>query len=148
MKRNKIIGLLIIILVGFVSCNDDSDNSTKLINQPILKWGASIDEINSRMKSFNLIESDAQNLYFAGQGLEHAISYYFVDGKLETALVTVCAENITQKALENLLNSYTYLGEQNNLSIYRQESAKTLAVISMKQVENVDYYYIGFSRTD
>ena len=148
MKRNKIIGLLIIILVGFVSCNDDSDNSTKLINQPILKWGASIDEINSRMKSFNLIESDAQNLYFAGQGLEHAISYYFVDGKLETALVTVCAENITKKALENLLNSYTYLGEQNNLSIYCQESAKTLAVISMKQVENVDYYYIGFSRTD
>lgn len=149
MKLFKIISLFFIILASLVSCGDDSDLLSKMIlNQPTLEWGASMDEIASSMQQYKLINSDAQNLYYAGNGMEHAISYSFVNGQLETCLVTVNSCVITQDALEALLKSYTFIGEQNNVKVYCQESTKTLAAISKRQTSEVEYYYIGYSKID
>lgn len=149
MKLFKIISLCVIVFVSLVSCGDDSDLLSKMIiNQPSLEWGASMDEIASSMQQYKLINSDAQNLYYAGNGMEHAISYYFVDGKLETCLVTVSSCVITQDALEALLKSYTFIGEQDNVKIYCKESTKTIAAISKRQTSKAEYYYIGYSKID
>ena len=149
MKNYKLISLCIIAFAALLSCGDDSDLMSKLfINQPALEWGASIDEIKSKMQKFELIDSDAQNLYYAGNGIEHAISYYFVNGQLETCLVTINSDVITQDAIEALLKSYTFIGEQNNVKIYCKESTNSLAAISKRKISGTDYYYIGFSRID
>jgi len=149
MKRFKIISFCAIVLVSLVSCGDDSDLISKMnLNQPTLEWGASMDEIASSMQQYKLMNSDTQNLYYAGNGMEHAISYYFVDGKLETCLVTVSSCVITQDALEALLKSYTFIGEQNNVKIYCRESTNTLAAISKRQISGSDYYNIGYSRIE
>ena len=149
MKPYKVIALCAIVLVGLVSCDDDHELLSKLqINQPTLEWGASMEEISSCMQQYELINSDTQNLYYAGNGMEHAISYNFVDGKLETCLVTVSSCVISQDALEALLKSYTFIGVQNNAKIYFNESTKTLAAISMRQISGAEYYYIGYSKID
>lgn len=146
MKRYQLI-LLVLVFAGFLSCGDDSELSSKiLINQPLQSWGASMEDIKSQMKSFDLVESDAQNLYYSGSGIEHALSYYFVDGELETSLVTVSADVISQETLEGFLKSYTFLGIKNDMKVYCKESSKTLAVISSKQISGKKHFYIGYSR--
>ena len=146
MKRYQLI-FLVLLFAGFLSCGDDSELSSKiLINQPDMSWGASMEEIKNKMNGFDLVESDAKNLYYAGNGMEHALSYYFIDGALETSLVTVSADAIAQETLEGFLKSYTFLGEKNNMKVYCKESTKTLAVISNTQISGKKYYYIGYSR--
>ena len=148
MKRYKIIALCVFVFICLVSCGDDSDLLSKMmINQPVLDWGASMDEIASQMQEYELIKSDSQNLYYAGIGMEHAISYSFVNGQLETCLVTVNSCVITEDALVALLKTYTFLGEYNNVKVYCRESTSTLAAISKHQISGTDYYYyIGYSR--
>lgn len=149
MRKFKVISISLILIAGLLSCGDDSELLSKiLINQPILEWGDSMDEIASQMQKYNLINKDDQNLYYAGNGMEHALSYNFVNGQLETSLVIVKADAITQDALEKLLKSYTFIGDQNNVKIYCNESSNTMAAVSTRQVNGVGYYYIGYSRID
>ncbi|MBP3738096.1 MAG: hypothetical protein J6I72_03495 [Muribaculaceae bacterium] len=149
MKRLYVIIFSAILFASLLSCGDDSELMSKVfINQPDLTWGAPMDAIESKMQKFELIDSDAQNLYYAGGGMEHAISYYFVDGKLDASLVTVSADKVSLEALESLLKTYTHLGEYSGANVYCKESTNTLAVISKKKINGNDWLYIGYSRIE
>lgn len=124
MKKILSFAIMLVALVGFTACEDDSDfydpdyKGVYSYVVPCLQWNASIDEVRAYMKGVkgwnsSMSQIGNYNLVFRQEKTRNDIYYTFHNGKLARATVTwYCCQEDFDKMREEYASKLGFTWEQ------------------------------------
>jgi len=138
--------IITITLFAFYGCSDDSDESNETIssNTVCTKWGASKSEVMDYMKNYELKAMEDGFICYIGKNDIQTVSYHFEDDRLQASLVLIPEGNTSLEKLKSSFSKYEYLGEEDEMDIYVNETTNTMVTIGKKDKDDNTYFAIGY----
>lgn len=157
--RIKIFTTTILVSTLFISCSSENDpESNKPIYTypaPALDWGASISAIKSRMMQDNytfisdkgLTEHTNNIIVYLSKEPYALFSYCFKEHSLTTATVFIKASEFSMQDIIQSFNGYDKIPDLGE-NVFWDRRSNTIGEISTVYRSDVEYYCIGWSKTD
>lgn len=149
---------IFILCILIISCKDDdlniidnnndlvsSDNIEELLDNVLVEWGISDEQIVTYTNSFcQLYNSDKNILQFKADEIDEYISYGLHDRKLCNTTILLPALSSDFK-LDKILTKYNFVGELNNCIVYENSKENTIAMVLLYADNDSLFSAIGFS---
>ena len=160
-KKKKHIPMILIIIfftiMGLSGCSSDdpiiNTNGTvpdadKVLSTICTDWFSSSTEVDKKMKGYVQVSSTSEFSGYEPSDNSYDFGYSYVDDKLVSAVALFpIAENtdVNEVLRKYNLNSYTFMGIINGYKVYMDNKSNTMATVSSRKSQDVDYIAIGFA---
>lgn len=115
--------------------------------EPLLKWGASKQDVSDFMLDYSLIGEDESNLVYAGRYSEFMTDYFFGESGLEASIVALMPTRARMDELLAFLNErYIYYPEESSEDekAYYTLDKKTLVAFMRTTVDSEQVFLVGY----
>ena len=118
--------------------------STQLYREPMVKWGATKDDVRGYMNSFAIYEDNDNSILFNGKDKVLRTSYMFDGGKLWNSIVVLKSSTVDASVLDGHLQSNNY--KPAGISMYDDPLYKSIDGSTFVILDYVSYEGACFVR--
>lgn len=154
------LAFLLVWTAMMIGCNDDKPDEPfeikpdepisasvmeRLLQSVSIDWGQSYDVVRASMPDYTIVDTDNSDmLQFRDSKGNYSISYLFNSSELSATAVILPVSNVEIK-LDELLESFRYVGELTNVAIYENKGTNTVASVWQYVESDSAYCAIGFA---
>lgn len=158
--RNLVSRIWIIILcaiIGLSGCSSESSslneevtdpNADNLLSNICTDWFSSPSDVDKKMEGYTQVSSTSEFSIYTTLDNSFDFGYSFINDKLVSAVALFPISEDTEAnevVRKYKLDSYTFMGNINGYNVYMDDMSNTMATVSNKTLQNIDYIAIGFA---
>lgn len=136
-----------LMLVGVIfmnsSCNNEEIEPTFQFNKPCLEWGTDIQSVKKYMNGFDLYKETGSELHYYGSETEKAISYHFLEGKLNTSVV-ILNECMAKDSPTNTIYK-GFKNEDGDLQTFINMENNTMGYTKVLTINGEEYLVVSWT---